>query len=65
MDGYSTDISMSESMTFDSCSLNDDTAPDASSNESSPIAQSAVTLPAKLDIKNVDWDEIDDLLQVN
>lgn len=54
MDGYSTDISMSESMTFDSCSLSEDSSSPKSSN----------TLPTKLNVKDTQWDEIDDLLQV-
>lgn len=66
LDGDATDISMSESITFDSCSLSEDAATDVacSSEESSPTHK-AVTLPSKLDVKNIDWDEIDDLLQVN
>ncbi|CAD7077900.1 unnamed protein product [Hermetia illucens] len=65
LDGDATDISMSESITFDSCSLSEDAATDVacSSEESSPTHK-AVTLPSKLDVKNIDWDEIDDLLQV-
>lgn len=106
MDGLSTDISLSESMTFDSCSLNEDqiselptTPEDASANitaeanygsdggnsfhngetseSSSTLCGSDVTsitattscisstLPSKLDkLEKLDWDEIDDLLQV-
>lgn len=66
MDGYSTDISLSESMTFDSCSLSEDTVADISSteDENSPVDKISATLPTKLDIKDVAWDEIDDLLQV-
>lgn len=67
MDGGDTmDISMTESISFDTCSVTDDvrslnSAP--SSKEVSPDHKS-LTLPSKLDVKNVEWDELDDLLQV-
>lgn len=64
--GDTTDISMTESISFDTCSFNEEIhslASGASSKEVSPDHRS-LTLPSKLDVKNVEWDEIDDLLQV-
>lgn len=66
MDGDSTDISLTESMSFDTCSLSEDiTSPESmgSSKEVSPEHKSH-TLPSKLEVKQMGWDEIDDLLQV-
>ncbi|EDW38953.1 GL13827 [Drosophila persimilis] len=102
VDALSTDVSLSESMTFDSCSLNEiselpTTPEDASANttgnskevtngkvsnddedttttdssgtlvEGATASTSCVssTLPSKLDnLEKLDWDDIDDLLQV-
>lgn len=64
--GDTTDISMTESISFDTCSFNEEIhslASGASSKEVSPDHKS-LTLPSKLDVKNVEWDELDDLLQV-
>ncbi|XP_017017570.1 serine-rich adhesin for platelets [Drosophila kikkawai] len=102
VDQLSTDVSLSESMTFDSCSLNEiselpTTPEDASANTTgnskevtngkvsnddedttttdssgtlveAPTASTSCvssTLPSKLDnLEKLDWDDIDDLLQV-
>ncbi|KAH8251869.1 hypothetical protein KR038_009837 [Drosophila bunnanda] len=102
VDQLSTDVSLSESMTFDSCSLNEiselpTTPEDASANTSgnskevtngkvsnddedttttdssgtlveAPTASTSCvssTLPSKLgNLEKLDWDDIDDLLQV-
>lgn len=64
--GDTTDISMTESISFDTCSFNEEIhslTSGASSKEVSPDHKS-LTLPSKLDLKNVEWDELDDLLQV-
>lgn len=64
--GDTTDISMTESISFDTCSFNEEIhslTSGASSKEVSPYHKS-LTLPSKLDVKNVEWDELDDLLQV-
>lgn len=68
MDGSDTmDISMTESISFDTCSVNEEMpslASNPSSKEVSPEHKS-LTLPSKLnDLKNVERDELDDLLQV-
>ncbi|KAL5284732.1 hypothetical protein ACFFRR_006815 [Megaselia abdita] len=80
----STDISLSESMTFDSCSLSEDPLLDVTSNptatnvddttETTTITtatdfktastNSSVTLPSKIDSISLEWDELDELLQV-
>lgn len=59
----STDVS--ESMSYDTCSMADNTSGSAStSKDNSPDHRSA-TLPGKLDsIKSLEWDDLDDLLQV-
>lgn len=62
----STDVS--ESMSYDTCSMADDTTNSASastSKDNSPDHRSA-TLPGKLDAinKQLEWDDLDDLLQV-
>lgn len=68
MDGGDTmDISMTDSISFDTCSVNEE-APSLgstpSSKEVSPDHKS-LTLPSRLDdIKNSDRDELDELLQV-
>lgn len=64
--GDTTDISMTESISFDTCSFNEEIhslTSGASSKEVSPDHKS-LTLPSKLDVQNVEWDELDDLLQV-
>lgn len=64
--GDTTDISMTESISFDTCSFNEEIhslTSGASSKEVSPDHKS-LTLPSKLNVKNVEWDELDDLLQV-
>lgn len=64
--GDTTDISMTESISFDTCSFNEDInslTSGSSSKEVSPNHRS-VTLPTKLDGKMCERDEIDDLLQV-
>lgn len=80
----STDISLSESMTFDSCSLSEEPLLDITSNPTATNAEdttetttittatdfktasnnSSVTLPSKIDSLSLEWDELDDLLQV-
>ena len=107
VDAISTDVSLSESMTFDSCSLNeypelpttpeevsaqttgasntdtltngkheedsssttttlcDDQSTTVTSTSTTNNGVSSTTLPSKLDkLEKLDWDEIDDLLQV-
>lgn len=62
-----TDISMTESISFDTCSVNEDVQSlnsGASSKEVSPDHHRSLTLPTKFDGKNAERDEIDDLLQV-
>lgn len=64
--GDTTDISMTESISFDTCSFNEEIhslTSGASSKEVSPDHR-ALTLPSKLDNKNAEKDELDDLLQV-
>lgn len=65
--GDTTDISMTESISFDTCSVNEEVpslGSNSSSKEVSPDHKS-LTLPSKLeDIKNSDRDELDELLQV-
>lgn len=66
MDGDSTDISLSESISYDTCSLSEDVLSPgslSSSKDTSP-EHKAYTLPSKLEVKQLEWDEIDDLLQV-
>jgi Ras association domain-containing protein 2/4 len=57
------DTTISESLSYDSSSISSNSLDSGSSKESSPIHGSN-TLPSKLDIKKIEWDEIDDLLQV-
>lgn len=75
VDDLSTDVSLSESMTFDSCSLNEYPLSEEATTPTTPTAtqstlttttgSTASTLPSKLEsINNLEWDEIDDLLQV-
>lgn len=62
-----TDISMTESISFDTCSVNEDVqslTSGPSSKEVSPDHQRSLTLPSKFDGKVVERDELDDLLQV-
>lgn len=64
--GDTTDISMTESISFDTCSFNEEIhslTSGASSKEVSPDHRSN-TLPSKLEGKNAERDEIDELLQV-
>lgn len=70
--GDTTDISMTESISFDACSLSEDITSSSiggsscSSKEVSPEHMSR-TLPSKLEQvkqQQLEWDEIDDLLQV-
>uniref|UniRef100_A0A1B0CI23 Putative ras gtpase effector rassf2 n=1 Tax=Lutzomyia longipalpis TaxID=7200 RepID=A0A1B0CI23_LUTLO len=60
------DLSTSDSTTCDTCTWSEDVVAlgsESSSKDVSPSHKSA-TLPPKLDVKQLDWDEIDDLLQV-
>lgn len=63
------DTTISESLSYDvmSASMSTDTqsigGSTESSKENSPAHVSA-TLPSKIDVKKIDWDEIDELLQV-
>uniref|UniRef100_A0A6B2EGE5 Putative ras gtpase effector rassf2 n=1 Tax=Phlebotomus kandelakii TaxID=1109342 RepID=A0A6B2EGE5_9DIPT len=59
------DLSTSDSTTCDTCTWSEDMVPNSedSSKDVSPTQKSA-TLPPKLDVKQLDWDEIDELLQV-
>ncbi|XP_055323300.1 uncharacterized protein LOC129578562 [Sitodiplosis mosellana] len=64
--GDTTDISMTESISFDTCSFNEDInslTSGPSSKEVSPDHR-YTTLPTKLDGKVVERDELDELLQV-
>lgn len=67
LDGDATDISLTESISYDSVSVSSDLPLDpgsaSSSKEVSPEHRS-LTLPSKLDVKQLEWDDIDDLLQV-
>ncbi|XP_055377592.1 uncharacterized protein LOC129609599 [Condylostylus longicornis] len=64
LDGYSTDISMSESMAFDS-SIAEDTVAEISSNEDENSPNKiAATLPSKFDTMNAEKEYLDELLQV-
>lgn len=65
-DNDSTDVSMTESLPFDTCSLGDANSIDSnnSSLDVSPAHCKSSTLPPKMDLKQIEWDEIDDLLQV-
>lgn len=62
------DTTVSESLSYDAVSISSDinslsSSSNNSSKESSP-AHNSNTLPSKLDVKKIEWDEIDDLLQV-
>lgn len=62
------DTTISESLSYDTISMSSDvnslsSGSNSSSKESSP-AHLSNTLPAKLDVKKIEWDEIDELLQV-
>lgn len=62
-----TDISMTESISFDTCSVNEDVqslTSGPSSKEVSPDHHRSLTLPSKLDGKMGERDELDDLLQI-
>lgn len=64
--GDTTDISMTESISFDTCSFNEDInslTSGSSSKEVSPDHRS-LTLPTKFDGKLAERDELDELLQV-
>lgn len=64
--GDTTDISMTESFSFDTCSVNEDVqslTSGSSSKEVSPDHHS-VTLPINLNNKNIQRDEVYELLQV-
>lgn len=62
------DTTISDSLSYDTISMSSDvnslsSGSNNSSKDCSP-AHLSTTLPAKLDVKNLEWDEIDDLLQV-
>jgi Ras association domain-containing protein 2/4 len=60
------DTTISESLSYDTASINSDVnslSSPSSSKETSP-AHISNTLPSKLDIKEMNWDEIDELLVV-
>ena len=62
------DTTISESLSYDSVSISSDvnslsSSSNNSSKETSP-AHISNTLPSKLDVKKIEWDEIDELLQV-
>lgn len=69
VDGDSTDISLTESISYDTCSVQSEDIASlgggstCSSKEVSPEHRSH-TLPSKLEVKQLEWDEIDELLQV-
>jgi Ras association domain-containing protein 2/4 len=63
------DTTISESISYDTLSMSSDmnSSPmgsNSSSKEPSPQHAKYPTLPSKLDVKQIEWDEIDDLLQV-
>lgn len=62
--GDTTDISMTESISLDT--FNDDVPSIGSAFSSKEVSpeHKALTLPSKLKVKDVEWDELDDLLQV-
>lgn len=60
------DTTISESLSYDAMSVSSDVLSSSSNNSSkepSP-AHLSNTLPSKLDVKKIEWDEIDELLQV-
>ncbi|CRK87873.1 CLUMA_CG001660, isoform A [Clunio marinus] len=62
------ETTVSESLSYDTISISSEinslsSNSNSSSKESSP-AHISNTLPSKLDVKKIEWDEIDDLLQV-
>lgn len=64
MDGDATDIS--ESISYDTASVSSDLPSPGSSSSSKEVSpdHKSLTLPSKLDVKQLEWDDIDDLLQV-
>jgi Ras association domain-containing protein 2/4 len=69
-DNENYDTTISESISYDTLSMSSDINSSASpmgsncsSKEASPLHK-YTTLPPKLDVKQIEWDEIDDLLQV-
>lgn len=63
------DTTISESLSYDNISISSDvnslSSGSSSSKETSPVHTSnSNTLPSKLDIKKIEWDDIDELLQV-
>lgn len=66
MDGDATDISLTESISYDTVSVSSDLPSPISSSSSKEVSpeHKSLTLPSKLDVKQLEWDEIDDLLQV-
>lgn len=66
MDGDATDISLTESISYDSVSVSSDLPSPGSSSSSKEVSpdHKSLTLPSKLDVKQLEWDDIDDLLQV-
>lgn len=66
MDGDATDISLTESISYDSVSVSSDLPSPVSSGSSKEVSpeHKSLTLPSKLDVKQLEWDDIDDLLQV-
>lgn len=66
MDGDATDISLTESLSYDTASLSSDLPSPGSSGSSKEVSpeHKSLTLPSKLDVKQLEWDEIDDLLQI-
>lgn len=53
-------------MSYDTCSLSEDVTSIGSASSSKEVSPEhrSHTLPSKLEVKQLDWDEIDDLLQV-
>jgi len=66
MDGDATDISLTESISYDTVSVSSDLPSPGSSSSSKEVSpeHKSLTLPSKLDVKQLEWDDIDDLLQV-
>lgn len=64
--GDTTDISMTESFSFDTCSVNEEIQSITSSSSSKEVSPDhrSLTLPANLTNKNMQKDELDELLQV-
>lgn len=64
-DGDSTDISLTESMSYDTCSIGEASLGSGNSSKEVSPDHKSNTLPSKLQLKELEWDEMDELLQVS